>query len=163
MASRPDAVPPAHSRTPELLVDQILAQQWVCLTMTEISRRRTDEFGDFVAVLKLGAVDFEDGARVPEKRLSRCLNHTITPYAAFLPGLGWFLSCRDPWSIAVNRGASFFFELKTIDCTVPIGIPLAAAISWYSHCSTKRSVITSRSRGFRSPIHRMNSKAGGPV
>jgi hypothetical protein len=48
----------------------------IFLAMPEISRRRTDEFGVFVAVLKFGAVDFEDGARVPQKSLSRRLDHS---------------------------------------------------------------------------------------
>src|SRR5437879_4286877 len=56
--------------------------------------------------------------------------------------------------------ANFFFELKTLHCSVPIGIALAAAISWYSHSSTKRSVITSRSLGSRNAIQSRNSKEG---
>src|SRR5580698_8340309 len=36
--------------------------------MPEISRRRTDQFCDFVAVLKLGAVDLQDTSGVAHKR-----------------------------------------------------------------------------------------------
>ena len=59
--------------------------------------------------------------------------------------------------------ASFFLELKMRHCTVPIGVPRAAAISWYSHCSTKRKIITSRSPGSRNAIQSRNSKAGVPA
>ena len=37
--------------------------------MPEISRRRTDQFGDFMTVLKLSAVDLNDAASIPEERL----------------------------------------------------------------------------------------------
>src|SRR5579863_8643836 len=49
---------------------------------------------------------------------------------------------------------SFFLALNTRHWTVPIGIDFAAAISWYSHSSTKRKVNASRSRDSRNDIHR---------
>src|SRR5260370_34495937 len=36
--------------------------------MPDISWRRTDQFGDFVTVLKLGTVDFNNGARITDER-----------------------------------------------------------------------------------------------
>src|SRR6266704_838959 len=52
--------------------------------MTQISRGRADEFGNFVTVLKLAAVDFSNSARIAEKRLRRgldcaCLSGTRRP------------------------------------------------------------------------------------
>ena len=51
--------------------------------------------------------------------------------------------------------ASFFLALKTRHWTVPIGIAFAAAISWYSHSSTKRKVSASRSFDSRNAGHRL--------
>ena len=48
-----------------MLVDHFLAEQRMRFAMPQISGRRTDQFGNFVAVLKFGAIDFYDGARVP--------------------------------------------------------------------------------------------------
>src|SRR5215469_1524662 len=45
------------------------------LAMSEISRRRADEFGDFVAVLKLGAVNLNHRSRIPYKRLRGSFDH----------------------------------------------------------------------------------------
>ena len=42
--------------------------------MTEVAGRRTDELGDLVAVLKLGAVDLKASPRVTEQRLRYRLN-----------------------------------------------------------------------------------------
>ena len=39
--------------------------------MPQVSGRRADQFGDLMAVLKLGAVDFDDGARIAHQ----CLRH----------------------------------------------------------------------------------------
>src|ERR1700681_2301851 len=51
--------------------------------MTQISRGRADEFGNFMTVLKLAAVDFSYSARVAAPRLRRGL------YCACLPGTRW--------------------------------------------------------------------------
>jgi hypothetical protein len=48
--------------------------------------------------------------------------------------------------------ASFFWALKTRHWTVPIGLAVAAAISWYSHSSTKRKISASRSRDSKNVI-----------
>src|SRR5258707_598039 len=45
------------------------------LAMSQISGRRSDQFGDLVAVLKLRAVDLQQGARLAEQRLRHSLHH----------------------------------------------------------------------------------------
>jgi len=47
--------------------------------MTEISRGRSDEFGDFMTVLKLPAIDLNDGARIAEKRLAVASTARVLP------------------------------------------------------------------------------------
>src|SRR5262249_26690659 len=59
-----------------VLIEDLLSQQRVGFTMPEISRWRAYQFGDFVTVLKLGAVDFNHGARITDKRLGGRLNCT---------------------------------------------------------------------------------------
>ena len=51
-----------------ILIQHFLAQQRVRFAMPEISGRRADQFGDLVAVLKLGAVDLENRAGVADER-----------------------------------------------------------------------------------------------
>src|SRR5450432_1729726 len=46
------------------------------LAVTEVSRRRADQFGDFVGVLELGAIDLDAGAGVSEKRFSQGFDYT---------------------------------------------------------------------------------------
>ena len=43
-----------------ILVQHFLAQQRMRLAMAQISGRRADQLGDFVAVLELGAIDLDD-------------------------------------------------------------------------------------------------------
>src|SRR5690348_2284051 len=38
------------------------------LAVTQVARRRTDQFGDFVGVLELGTIDLDAGASVSEER-----------------------------------------------------------------------------------------------
>src|SRR5581483_4423983 len=52
-----------------ILIQNFLAQQWVRLAMTEVSRRRADELRDLMAVLELAAIDFDDRARVLHEAL----------------------------------------------------------------------------------------------
>ena len=47
--------------------------------MTEMLSIRADEFGDFMTVLKLAAVDFSNSARIAEKRLRRGLHCACFP------------------------------------------------------------------------------------
>src|ERR1700744_791083 len=57
-----------------VLIQRFLAQDRVRLAMAEISGRRADQLGDFMAVLEFGAVYFYDGARVAEKRFGGCFH-----------------------------------------------------------------------------------------
>ncbi len=59
-----------------VLIDCFLRQQRRCFAMTQVSGRRSDEFGDFVAVLKLRAVHLNECTRTAEEDLGRCLNNT---------------------------------------------------------------------------------------
>ena len=43
--------------------------------MAQVSRRRADQFRDFVRVLKFGAVDLDAGAGVAEQRLGHGFDH----------------------------------------------------------------------------------------
>ena len=52
-----------------VLVEHFLAEQGMRLAMPQISGRRTDQFRDLVAVLKLGAIDLDDGARIAHQAL----------------------------------------------------------------------------------------------
>src|SRR5690242_502071 len=65
-----------------VLIKGLLGQQRMGFAMPEISWGRPDQFGDFMTVLKLGAVDFNDGARVIEERLCRGLHCARLPRAS---------------------------------------------------------------------------------
>ncbi len=54
-----------------MLVDHFLAQKGMRFTMSQIAWGRTDQFGNFMAVLKFGAVDLHDRARVLNENLRR--------------------------------------------------------------------------------------------
>ena len=49
------------------------------LAVAEISRRRTDELGDLMGVLKLSAIDLDAGARIAEDRFSHRLDDPRLP------------------------------------------------------------------------------------
>ena len=49
------------------LVERFLRQQRMRFAMSQISRRRTNQLGNLVRVLKLGAIDLDAGPRVPEQ------------------------------------------------------------------------------------------------
>jgi hypothetical protein len=68
------------------------------------------------------------------------------------PSVSIHAARRLAFSRRLRCGASFLFALKTRHWTVPIGMALAAAISWYSHSSMKRSVSASCSRESRKDI-----------
>jgi hypothetical protein len=57
-------------------IQGFLSKQWICLTMTEISRRRTDELRDFVAMLKFSTVDFDYCSRVSQQTLRQPFDET---------------------------------------------------------------------------------------
>ena len=61
------------------LVQGFLREQWVSLAVTQVARRRPDEFRDLVRVLKLGTVDLDAGASVAEERLGQSLDDTGFP------------------------------------------------------------------------------------
>jgi hypothetical protein len=45
------------------------------LAVTQVARRRTDQFGDFVGVLELGAIDLDAGAGVSEERFRESFHY----------------------------------------------------------------------------------------
>ena len=51
------------------LIQRLLGEQGVGFAVAEIAWGRADEFGDLMRVLKFGAVDLDDGARISEERL----------------------------------------------------------------------------------------------
>jgi hypothetical protein len=57
-------------------IQRFLSKQWTCLTVPEISRRRTDELRDFVAMLKFGAIDFHHCSRVFQQTLRERFHET---------------------------------------------------------------------------------------
>src|ERR1700720_4358591 len=54
-----------------VLIENFLGEHRMRLAMTEIPGRRPDEFGDFMTMLKLAAVDLNDSAWIAEKCLGR--------------------------------------------------------------------------------------------
>ena len=54
-----------------ILIQHFLAQQRMRLPMPQVSGRRADQLGDFVAVLKLRAVDLDHGAGIAHQALRR--------------------------------------------------------------------------------------------
>src|SRR5262249_2249798 len=55
------------------LAKRLLCQQWMSLTMPQISRRRANQLGDLMRMLKLRAVDLDAGARIAKQ----CLRHRL--------------------------------------------------------------------------------------
>src|SRR5271163_2732951 len=51
------------------------------LAMSQVSRRRSDQLGDFVRVLELGAIDLNASPRISEQSLGHGLNHAGFPRA----------------------------------------------------------------------------------
>jgi hypothetical protein len=93
-------------------------------------------------------------------RLTRSIRSYISPDLTRRRSITIQAAQRSVLAGRLRIGASFFFALNTRHWTVPIGIALAAAISWYSHSSMKRSVRASRSRESRKDIQCRNSNAG---
>ena len=56
------------------LVQRLLREQGVRFTMSQIAGRRADQLGDFVAVLELGAIDFDYRACITDEALSHGLH-----------------------------------------------------------------------------------------
>ena len=57
-------------------VEYFLTQQRMCLTMSQISGRRTNQLRDLMAVLKFRAVDLDYRARIANQRLRGCFHDT---------------------------------------------------------------------------------------
>src|SRR5215467_11933372 len=51
-----------------VLTQYFLTQKRVSFAMPQISRRGTDQFGNLMTVLELGAVDLDDGAGILDQR-----------------------------------------------------------------------------------------------
>src|SRR6266481_1869551 len=62
-----------------ILIENLLSQHRMRFAMTEISRGRADEFGDFMTVLKLAAVDLNDSPRISEQGLRGRLHCVCLP------------------------------------------------------------------------------------
>ena len=66
-----------------VLIQYLLAEKWMRFAMPEISGRRSDQLGDFMAVLELGAVDLDHRSRVSGKGLRRRFHQSR------FSGAGW--------------------------------------------------------------------------
>src|SRR5262249_5398847 len=66
-------------RKPQLLrvplAERLLRQQRMSLAMPQISRRRANQLGDLMRVLKLRTVDLDAGARIAKQRLRHRLHY----------------------------------------------------------------------------------------
>src|SRR6185312_11916111 len=57
------------------LIQCLLRKQGVGLAVTQVARRRSNQFCNFMRMLEFGAIDLDAGARVPEKGLGKRFNH----------------------------------------------------------------------------------------
>ena len=58
------------------LIEHFLAEQRVRFPVSQVSGRRTDQFGDFVRVLKFRAIDFDYRVRVAHQALCQRFHRT---------------------------------------------------------------------------------------
>src|SRR5260370_19332171 len=58
-----------------MLIQRFLRQQRMRFAVAQVSRRRPDQFCDFMAVLKLRAIDLDYGSRVLQQRLGGPLDN----------------------------------------------------------------------------------------
>src|SRR5260370_727734 len=58
-----------------MLIQRFLRQQRMRFAVAEVSRRRRDQFRDFMAVLKLRAIDLDYGSSVLQQRLGGRLDN----------------------------------------------------------------------------------------
>lgn len=58
-----------------MLVDVLLSEQWGGLAVAQVTGRGADQLGDFVRVLILRAIYFDDGVAVAEQHFRRGLDH----------------------------------------------------------------------------------------
>ena len=61
------------------LIQSLLGQHGVCFSVPQIARRRADQLGDPVAVLKFGAVNLDERAAVAQQRLGCGLPNPCFP------------------------------------------------------------------------------------
>src|SRR5919108_863894 len=54
----------------------ILCDERMCLLVSQVSRRRTDEFGNLMRMLVLSAIHLDDRARIPEQNFRSRLYQT---------------------------------------------------------------------------------------
>ena len=64
------------------LVERFLGQQRVRLPVSQVARRRTNQFGDFMGVLEFRAIDFDAGACVAKHRFCHRLHDPGLPGAS---------------------------------------------------------------------------------
>lgn len=57
-----------------VLTERFLGNHRLSLAVTEVAGRRADDLRDFVAVLKLDAIDLNDSLGLAKERLSQGLN-----------------------------------------------------------------------------------------
>src|SRR5262249_17067211 len=58
-----------------MLIDGFLSRERWSLAVSQITRRRADQFRNLVTVLKLGAVDLNESSRITEQNLRRSFNN----------------------------------------------------------------------------------------
>src|SRR5260370_42560524 len=58
-----------------MLIQRFLRQQWMRFAVPEVSRRRTDQLRDFMAVLKLRAIDLDYRSRIFQQGLGSRLDN----------------------------------------------------------------------------------------
>src|SRR6266498_5390736 len=57
------------------LIERLLREQGMGLAVPQVARRRADQFGNFVGVLELGAIDLDAGAGVSKERFREGFNN----------------------------------------------------------------------------------------
>src|SRR5947209_4274881 len=57
-----------------MLIQRFLRQQWMRFAVSQVSRRRPNQLRDFMAVLKLRAINLDYGSRILQQRLGGCLD-----------------------------------------------------------------------------------------
>jgi hypothetical protein len=63
-------------------IQRFLRQQCMSFAAAQVSRRRPNRFRDLMAVLKLGAIDFNDGTGIFQQSLGGCFDNTRFSAAA---------------------------------------------------------------------------------
>ena len=61
------------------LVQRLLREQRVRLAVAQVARRRADQLGNFMLVLKLGAINLDAGVGIAEQSFRHGLHHAGFP------------------------------------------------------------------------------------